>query len=1144
MTLSATVLFSFAFASFILAIIIEILAQQSEKKGGFALSKSADDIPAFANFCFLFVPTIVAVIYSLLWSWIDLDVKRTQPWLEMSKPDGTTAERSVFLDYPYDFIAFVPLKAARRRHWAVFYGGTVMVMIFWLITPLQSAILGSGPVDIRRQVVVSAPKVIRPASEQIGIVDQSILNEGYAITWLNQQLPPYTTANYTLLPFVVDSDLTRAASTNWTGSTTKYWTELDCWPATFTPRGPGYDFLDGRGCNATELVPYNGEATPHDPYKMQYYGYHPSDWADYWLSQTCSKAAAHQFLAIWARKKEKMDVSAVFCEASYFKQQVNATVSSVAQIPIEGSIVPTGPREVLLPTEFNSSSFEHLLGAGVSVVEMQVKREYPFGHLLEQHPQIKRFGLRWPSSPLVGFAVGLQSVTTLDVFEDDQILGQAFTKTHRLMFSLGLRRVLTNASSETATMGFLDFERHGIVVSRLYSAIVESLLVVVGIFTILLWWHGMRAPSRLAMDPASLGSLISICQNSSKLLDKFAGKGCLTDENLREAFQDKRFQLVCGCQTRFKETIIKVVDIREEFCESQRISIPDSDIGLSQGHYSPIKPLALRKEVGAMVILTMTTAIAALVYLKLEEQRVGGESLLREPIFLQILENYIPTMFATLLEPFWVLVNRLLCIIQPFKDLWNGQRSANSSINARYTSVPPQLVIWRAAKSGHLVLVAICLLALLSNLLAVGLGGLFNEKPATINTTCEVQQTMRPSFNNDSVMSIDSQLSFARSIAYESPFYIVMNNISQGTTLPPWVNKDYFFQPFTSVPGQEAEAEELTVRTRGFGVRPSCFVADTIRSIGTGPVLNYTYTRNGEPVPSCPTTFQENDLTLNRSFTGEPTGHGTAEVVRSFHRRGSRTPCEVPLVLSWSRTPSITKVDGEIETWHVVCEPIFTTSLFDVTVDRQGYVLRADHASEPSATLDDPLTTNNTDVISTYLNYILGDGMPVRWHNDSLSREFMNYLLKIHPDNANNILDPLEKPDPLALLPSIESIYRQLWAIMLHLNPQFFNTFTEPVRISGTCRKTDIRIFMDSSALVISISVLALNVAVAVVLYGFTITHFLPRMPTTIGSVLAYMAPSRAVREYDGPDSLKGATFSFGRYVGDDGRAHNRELDY
>ncbi|GKT40800.1 uncharacterized protein ColSpa_00981 [Colletotrichum spaethianum] len=1073
----------------------------------------------------------------------------------MSRPEGATAERSIFLDYPYDFIAFVPLRAAKRRHWAVFYGGTVTVMIFWLITPLQSAILGTGPVDVRRTTTVFTPEVPRPASEQILPMDQSILNEGYAITWLNQTYPPYTTADYTLLPFTVDSNVTQTASTNWTGSTTKYWTQIDCWPAQFAPRGPYYDFLDGRGCNASDIVPYGATPSGGQIYKMQYIGYHNSAWADYWLSQTCSKAAQHQFLAIWARVN---DVSASFCETNYFKQQVNATVSSVAKRPLEDSIVPTGPREQLSSTEFNSSAFEYLLGAGVSSVELEVRRDYPFGHLLEQHHQVKHLAIKWPSSPLVGFAIGLQNVTTLEPFQNNEFLGDGFNKTHKMLFSIALRRMLTSSSTEPLTKGVVDFEQHGIIVSRLFSAIVEGLLVLVGIFTIMLWWHSHRAASNLTMDPASLGSLMSLCQKSSVLLEKFSGKGCLPDDKLREAFQDKRFQLFCGCQSHSGQMTIKIVDTREEFYESQRFSI-EPDPALSVGHYSPVKPLALRRAVGAAVILSMIGAAVALVYLKWEEQRIGG--LIRPTTdfeLLQILENYVPTLFATFLEPFWVLVNRLLCIIQPFKDLWTGRRAAGGSIDARYTSLPPQLVVWRAFKSGHFVLVAICLLALLSNLLAIGLGGLFNELPVLVNNTCEFQQTMRPTLNNNSVLSRDNYNTFLGNvISYEMHFYIAMNNITQGTPLPPWVTKDYFFQPFALSRAGNEKGEAYTARTRGFGIIPSCFDAGIVKSRGRPPVLNYTYTRDGE-VLNCPTTFQADDLKLNVTYDKQPSGPSAAEGVSYLSTTGYGT-CSVPLYLSWARTPNgLNKVDGEMDTQFIVCTPEFTNSMFDVTVDSRGYVLNTTQVSEPSSTLESPTSQNNTDAIIIYLNNLM-PGASFPWHNDTLSSDWMNYLIKIQP-GLSDVLDPLTTPNTTAIIPAVDYIYRQLFALLLSLNPGFFDNFTEPITITGNERQTETRIFMDNTALAISLSVLALNIAVAIVLYGFTIKHFLPRMPTTIGSILAYLAPSRAVREYEWPDNTnstengskgykkgsknnhsglrKAPTFSFGRYVGDDGRAH------
>ncbi|KAI8174229.1 hypothetical protein KHU50_004477 [Colletotrichum sp. SAR 10_65] len=559
------------------------------------------------------------------------------------------------------------------------------------------------------------------------------------------------------------------------------------------------------------------------------------------------------------------------------------------------------------------------------------------------------------------------------------------------------------------------------------------------------------------------------------------------------------------------------------------------------GHYSPIKPLALRREVGLMVILSMIGAVVGLIYLKLQEQRLGG--LLRPTTnfeVLQLLENYIPTVFATLLEPFWVLVNRLLCILQPFKDLWRGQRRAKGTINARYTSVPPQFVMWRAAKAGHLALAAICLLALLSNLLAVGLGGLFNEIPVVVNKTCTFQQSIKPIMNNNSVTKSETQSMFTgNSIDYYDPFYIAMNNYTKGTPLPAWVNKNYFFQPFAAVPDDGIEREAYTAPTRGFGVVPQCSALGSFKSQGKSPTLNYTFTRGEQEFSECPTTFHDERLDLDKGNADLIiTGVSAAETVSLMRRRAaSANPCQIPLFLSWARSPNINLFNKtEIETWFVVCEPVFTTSMFNVTVDSQGQILQAVQTSEASSTLDYPLSTNNTDAISTYLNGML-DSVSYPFHNDTLSKFWMSYLLKVQPD-TENILDPTTTPNTTAIVPSVEAVYSQLYALILSLNVNWFENYTEPITIVGTERHAEIRIFMDTTAFVISLSVLGLNIAVALLLYGGSIKHFLPRLPTTIGSLLAYVAPSRAVREYDGPNGFTNATFSFGRYLGEDGRTH------
>lgn len=125
-----------------LAGVIEYLAQVSARNGGgLALSRSEDDMPRAVTLAYLYLPTTVAVAYSLLWTCVDVDVRRLQPWLELSRPGGARGDRSLLLDYPFEFLPLLPVSAGKRGHWPVALVGLVMMSVFWVITPLQGAIL-------------------------------------------------------------------------------------------------------------------------------------------------------------------------------------------------------------------------------------------------------------------------------------------------------------------------------------------------------------------------------------------------------------------------------------------------------------------------------------------------------------------------------------------------------------------------------------------------------------------------------------------------------------------------------------------------------------------------------------------------------------------------------------------------------------------------------------------------------------------------------------------------------------------------------------------------------------------------------------------------------------------------------------------
>ena len=96
--------------------ILEYVSQQSLRKGGFVFAPSPEDFTYAVTFLTSYLPTIVAVMLSVSWSWVDLDVKRLEPYFQMSKPGGASAADSVLLHYPHEFIAFAPVSALRRRY--------------------------------------------------------------------------------------------------------------------------------------------------------------------------------------------------------------------------------------------------------------------------------------------------------------------------------------------------------------------------------------------------------------------------------------------------------------------------------------------------------------------------------------------------------------------------------------------------------------------------------------------------------------------------------------------------------------------------------------------------------------------------------------------------------------------------------------------------------------------------------------------------------------------------------------------------------------------------------------------------------------------------------------------------------------------
>ena len=220
---------------------------------------------------------------------------------------------------------------------------------------------------------------------------------------------------------------------------------------------------------------------------------------------------------------------------------------------------------------------------------------------------------------------------------------------------------------------------------------------------------------------------------------------------------------------------------------------------------------------------------------------------------LLILTNFIPTAFATLVEPLWIVLNRLLCVLQPFDDLRAGNGAPNATVKARYTSLPPQLTFWRALRSQHFLLAIVCAVAMSTNVLAVALSALFKDLPTSVLVPIASKARFAPALNGSPdffANSVDGTR-----VPILDQYYAAVANLSGEALLPPWVDNNYWFMPFELPSAATLNATMVNSQvsgyiasTRGLGYDMKCW--DTRLSVN-GDILTF------ERYPGSPPTLPE-----------------------------------------------------------------------------------------------------------------------------------------------------------------------------------------------------------------------------------------------------------------------------------------------
>ncbi|KAL7801456.1 hypothetical protein V8C43DRAFT_271083 [Trichoderma afarasin] len=127
-----------------LAAMQEVLFQKY-KKGGMVKFTSPDQVNPGIFFVIKFAPTLLAVIFGVLWQFTDFEVRRLEAFYQLSKEEGAVASDSINIDYATSFNFFRPFRALRKGHFAVAVSSIATILAVSLVPTFAAAAVVLSP---------------------------------------------------------------------------------------------------------------------------------------------------------------------------------------------------------------------------------------------------------------------------------------------------------------------------------------------------------------------------------------------------------------------------------------------------------------------------------------------------------------------------------------------------------------------------------------------------------------------------------------------------------------------------------------------------------------------------------------------------------------------------------------------------------------------------------------------------------------------------------------------------------------------------------------------------------------------------------------------------------------------------------------
>jgi hypothetical protein len=579
-------------------------------------------------------------------------------------------------------------------------------------------------------------------------------------------------------------------------------------------------------------------------------------------------------------------------------------------------------------------------------------------------------------------------------------------------------------------------------------------------------------------------------------------------------------------------------------------------------------------------------------------RKLGLPQLSKNTFVRNMAFSYAPTIASTLIENFIVEITRFISLIIPYHEMHRRPSPSEKSLTIHYESRPPYFILLKAIRKSHYLLANLIIAAILANILAVSLGGLFLPSSAVpFFHKAEYVENNLPLINATNLWEIP---------AMDTIYYAAMRNTTKNTdvTKIPWTTAENYFLPFNIRTDNSTPSRQVsrTAETWGFGTHITCNpptkaqmnITDEGRtSYAVQPTKQITLFPGNKTdcvaarieSPSgfggnSPSDHIQESLPMGiRGFydswdKGNLTDKYLAEGEVFYEFRGTFESCAGLFAASWMRysaeelnvtaPPRVGWNNHYVgltpeESVNLICEAGLDVARYSVTVDTGGYVLSQEKIGEEFNDVSQFITFNRT-LIPTNLSadrylaysyqlFLLSQNVQTTSSDffyprvDSRPQNWLTFLMQ----QVSPGLDP--RVNATATAKALEEVYRTLF-------PLFLQVYAETVLLPGNGTVTlgnvqtvEDRMTVSFPMFLIGVAILGFFTVVVGATYIIRPGAFMIHIPTTLAATIPLiyasnlaeaMAPVQHLAEKQLNDYLEGGNgrYGYGWFVGRDGERH------